>query len=919
MKVVCGHCHRDFAYTGERPRFCGHCGQALETECDVPSPTDAVTLPPDKSAPVSSSNLPTAIGGFKIIRRIGGGGMGSVYEAEDPSSGQHVAIKLIQAELMHSEGALQRFRQEGQLASALSHPRSVFVLGADEDNGRPYIVMELMPGTTLEDLVREQGPLPPEQAILKILDVIDGLEAAHQLGLIHRDVKPSNCFLETNGRVKVGDFGLVKSRKGDSHLTRTGTFLGTPLYAAPEQIKCEGVDAQSDVYSVAATLYFLLTGRAPFQSGDSMATLARIVSEEPPPMRSVRPSLARSLDKVVLRGLERNRRRRWQSLDELRNALVAFLPAKPSIGGMGLRFGAYMIDYVAVSLVQQAIAWCAFYPLITSNSVLLFATQLSILPIYFLNYGVMEGIYGWSIGKRLLRLRVGTMSSIQPPGLNRGLLRAGIFFALLRLGPFLTQFVALLFMDDTKPDEIRIRVSEFYAAVALVFFSVVWPIVGLVLIVLPMRSVNGFRGAHEFLSSTRTYRMSWPHPFKRAALVHRPHQMQVTQPPGLPAAVGDFEVRGALRSGDREALLLAEDPQLSRPVLIWLRPSEEPAVPEAERTVSRTTRLRWLACGTEGTYRYDAYVAPSGSTLPALVTRGGPLSWSETRPIVEDLLEELSAAAADGTLPKTLSIEQVWLQPSGRAQLFDGACGESRLARERAGVTDQVLTLSFVRDVVVTALEGRSRQAVDASAPVRALLPVHAEKMLNRLVGSRDPYTSVDQLAKELEATRDRPILVTMTRRTLHLALMTLVLNIPLCGMLVIPLAACLPPFGLPRQVGAGSYLTIAVCVAFWVVWAFVFRGGFAFKRGGIGLRRADGRKPSRLQCGLRALLVWSPIAAVFCLAVFVRTNFPDLPVVFWFIWALGCALPIVFGTLAICMPNRSIHDRIAGTYLVPD
>src|SRR5262249_47678393 len=162
-----------------------------------------------------------------------------------------------------------------------------------------------------EHLVQQQGALPPRQALPKILDVIEGLEAAHQLGLVHRDVKPSNCFLEADGRVKVGDFGLAKSLVQESHLTQPGTFLRTALFASPEQIKCEAVDAQSDVYSVAATLYFLLTGRAPFQAAETMATLARKLSEEPPPMRSLRPELPAALDKVVLRGLARDRKRRW--------------------------------------------------------------------------------------------------------------------------------------------------------------------------------------------------------------------------------------------------------------------------------------------------------------------------------------------------------------------------------------------------------------------------------------------------------------------------------------------------------------------------------------------------------------------------------------------------------------------------------
>ena len=145
----------------------------------------------------------------------------------------------------------------------------MFVLAADEEAGQPYIVMELMPGDTLADLVRRQGPLPPAQAVACILDVLDGLLEAHRVGILHRDVKPSNCFLTAEGRVKVGDFGLAKSLARGAHLTRTGTFLGTPLYASPEQIKGQTVDPRTDVYSLAATLYYLLAGKAPFEGGDA--------------------------------------------------------------------------------------------------------------------------------------------------------------------------------------------------------------------------------------------------------------------------------------------------------------------------------------------------------------------------------------------------------------------------------------------------------------------------------------------------------------------------------------------------------------------------------------------------------------------------------------------------------------------------
>ena len=217
-----------------------------------------------------------------MIRTLGGGGMGVVYEAES-SDGRRVALKLMRPEAEDSTLAEERFRQEGRLASGIVHPRCVFVFDADQEGDRPYIAMELMSGETLKDLVERNGPLSPLEAVTKILDVIDGLREAHALGVVHRDVKPSNCFLESDGRVKIGDFGLSRSVVAPSHLTQTGGFLGTVLFAAPEQHKAEAVDARTDVYSVCATLFYLLTGRAPVEDArGAAAVVARVVCEPAP-------------------------------------------------------------------------------------------------------------------------------------------------------------------------------------------------------------------------------------------------------------------------------------------------------------------------------------------------------------------------------------------------------------------------------------------------------------------------------------------------------------------------------------------------------------------------------------------------------------------------------------------------------------
>jgi hypothetical protein len=908
MKVFCGRCQRDFEFSGERPKFCGHCGNTLDAALTVASSATDATTRRERASADEEEAAPDSVGGYKLTRRLGAGAMGAVYEAEDSASGRLVAVKLIQSELTDSDGALQRFRQEGRLASTLANPRAVFVLAADEDKGRPYIVMELMPGNTLDDLVKEHGPLPPEQAILKILDVIEGLEAAHQLGLIHRDVKPSNCFLESSGRVKIGDFGLVKSGDYDSKLTRTGTFLGTPLYASPEQIKCENVDAQSDLYSVAATLYFLLTGRAPFQGGDAMAALARIVSENPLPMAELRPGLPRALDKVVLRGLERDRKRRWRNLDEFRNALLSFLPAQPSIGGMGFRFGAYTIDYCIEMAIQQPIVLFLLVPLRGSRELLAVGAGLVFALVFFLNFGLLESLCGWSLGKRLLRLRVGLVTGSQPPGLARGLARAGIFYSLLSLGPFIGQIFAVMAISG-KPT----GAMEIVALTVAGFFSGLWPVIGVLLLVLPMRPINGFRGLHEILSGTRTYRLTWPRRKKRQALAYCEMRMPVTSPRGLPEKVGPFRVRGALRWTDRESLVLSEDPQLGRPVLICLRSASELPVDEAARAVSRGTRVRWLACGLDEPWRWDAFLAPGGCTLPTLVADGGPLSWTETRPIVEDLVEELTASLSDGTLPTSLTVDQVWVQPNGRVQLLGAASDHPA-----DPLADQERTLRFIREVVVLALEGNRLERGAPCESVRALLPVHAESIVHRLLPVRGSYESLGQLSTDLQATRDRPTSVTRLRRVGHLALTAVLLAAPLCvqSLLFEELPKSLSGLATAEWVQCA---VVGLSAGFWVVWAFLLRGGFAFHRGGIALRRADGSKPTRLQCGFRALVVWAPIAVLLWLEILAPRQYMEQTLLFWDFSVLDLLFPVLYVILAIWFPTRSLHDRLAGTYLVPE
>jgi hypothetical protein len=947
MQIACPLCAKTLEYTGEPPRFCAYCGQSLTIATEAP--TIAPTrFDPDQTAPATGpapvdvhvtaavdASISGTVGGYRLMRRLGGGGMGAVYEAEETASGRRVALKLILPEIGGSGEALVRFRQEGRLASTLSHPRCVFVLAADQEAGRPYIVMELMPGTTLSDLVRQRGPLTPEEAIAKILDVIDGLAEAHRRGLVHRDVKPSNCFLEASGRVKIGDFGLARSLDIDAKLTRTGAFVGTPLYAAPEQIhKKDVTDAQSDVYSVAATLYFLLTTRAPFQSAaDAMATMARIVTEDPPSMRTLRPELPRALDKVVLRGLERDRRRRYKDLAQLRRALLPFLPARPSVGGLGLRFGAYLIDYVVLVGISSTLGHGIHSLWHPANEYFELAYATLLQTVYSVGYfGIFEGRWGCALGKWLLRLRVGTPYGAQPPGIGRAMVREGVLHLTFNAG---TIVVALLAGVTDFPKTTEAMDPDQQTIFTIVSTSVglgMWAAIALT--VSTMRRRNGYRGLHEFASGTRTYHLRWPAPEQRRSVRSRAFELETMQPAGLPGRVGPFLVRGALRWNERERTLVADDLQLDRTLWIWMRPATEPPLDAARRDINRTTRIRWVACGADGAWQWDAFLAPAGMPLPMLAAGPSRLDWGDVRPLLEDLAEELSASCADATLPRSLTTHQVWVHPDGRVQLLGtpltGSSDQvtANLADgENRGGGDEERALAFLREVAVTALEGDSRPVDERGDRIHAPVPAHAAEVLDRLMGQGQPYRTFAELHQDLQALGDRPATVSRLRRAFHLALMMVLWQLPFGGVIWMVVAPFVIMFmdvsrdleqqAEPQELTDFFVFMLLNC-GFWIVWAFLFRGGFGFWCCGIALRRGDGRKAWRLQCALRALLVWTPIASMVGLAVVVADVLPALPWLYFSLWGVGVLLVLLYVPLALINPTRGPHDRIAGTYLVP-
>ena len=258
---------------------------------------------------------------YELEELVGTGGMSSVYRAHDRLLERDVALKVLHQRFLADGEQVERFRREARAVAQLSHPNIVTVIDRGEQDGRQYIVFEYVDGENLKALVEREGPLPERDAIELALQVARALGFAHEQGLVHRDVKPQNVLLNDGGDTKVTDFGIARSLDVHGGLTQTGTVMGTSDYIAPEQARGSRVDAQSDVYSLGAVLYELLTGEVPFKGDNFVAVAMRHINEPPPSVRERRPELSPCVDAVVRRAMAKEPRDRFRSMDELCSGL----------------------------------------------------------------------------------------------------------------------------------------------------------------------------------------------------------------------------------------------------------------------------------------------------------------------------------------------------------------------------------------------------------------------------------------------------------------------------------------------------------------------------------------------------------------------------------------------------------------------
>jgi eukaryotic-like serine/threonine-protein kinase len=279
--------------------------------------------------------LPPRIGRYSVRRELGRGAMGMVFQAEDPDIGRAVAIKLVRADLLHGSDRdefLTRFRQEARAAGRCTHPNIVALYDLAQHEGNPFLAMEYVDGTDLADALRERGRFAPDEAVAIITQVLDALGAAHAAGIVHRDVKPANILLQANGHVKVTDFGI--SRLSTSNLTQHGAVLGTLTYMSPEQCCGEEIDLRSDLFSVGAVLYELLSGSRAFYGRHANEVTHRLLTVEPPDLTTLVPGLPGELVQVVRKSMEKSRNRRYTSAQEMADALRSPTSEAASAGSL---------------------------------------------------------------------------------------------------------------------------------------------------------------------------------------------------------------------------------------------------------------------------------------------------------------------------------------------------------------------------------------------------------------------------------------------------------------------------------------------------------------------------------------------------------------------------------------------------------
>ncbi len=735
-------------------RRCPRCGrqrppdapEGLCASCLLTAGTETLTASSDATstgvAPTADPSQPGAPrlvdgqlwGPYRIVRLLGRGGMGEVYEAEQLETGRRLALKVLRGTLRGDEDRA-RFLREGQLAASISHSHAVYIFGSEEVGGAPAITMELLSGGTLKDRVSAEGPMPPSAAASAVLDIIGGLDAAQAAGILHRDVKPSNCFVDADGAVKVGDFGLSISTltRDVRHELATAGFEGTPQFAAPEQLRGEPLDVRADIYAVGATLYYLLTGRPPLEAPDLRELVSKVTSERPASPRVLRREIPRGLAAVVLRCLAKAPAGRPQSYAELADLLRPYVSADEVRAPLGPRLVAWIADAAVLAILTWVLtvsAWTAATLEATTTLLQLAAWPWLTGIIY---YFVLEGCWSASLGKRLMGLRVTSRASTNWwPRIG---LRSAVFHIPL-VAP--TLFLTGVTRGSTVPSVVYTASPPSNGWTWNAPPDALLTLLLTVLLFSTARRRNGWTGVHELLSRTRVVQRSVLRSVKSPA----PKASAADLVPALSSLrrVGPYAVHTMIGETGGGRLLVGVDPILRRQVWIHEVTPGTPPVDATRRDVSRPGRLYWLAGRRSPAENWDAFEAPVGDPL----LLAAPTSdWREVHRSLSSLTIELGASVRDGTDVRP-TLAHVWKRPDGHLVLLDFPW--PRLTGSDA---DEHLS-------PVALLAAVSARVLGPTA--EPIAPLSGTKLLNRLAsGAPPPLADVNTELVRLASTPNRP------------------------------------------------------------------------------------------------------------------------------------------------------------------
>jgi uncharacterized RDD family membrane protein YckC len=689
----------------------------------------------------------SVLGPYRTVRLLGQGGMGLVYEAEEIETGRRVALKVLSAERRRDIDR-ERFQREGRLAASLNHPHCVFVFGAWELAGELLIAMELMRDT----LAGDRGPHESRSAtaaVDAVLDVIAGLDAAARAGILHRDVKPSNCFVDDDGRVKIGDFGISISAHVPDDSSQRGLGLrvvGTPAYASPEQLRGHALDVRSDIYGVGATLYELVTGHVPFERNDLMALLMAVANDAPRAPHLVNPTIPRGLSALIVRCLAKEPERRYASYDELATALEPYASSAPAAAPLNRRCVAGLVDVAILCLPLIA---STMGPLLGGGldrgALSAVATPFVWALTAWTYFSVFEGAWGASPGKWLTGLAV-VGANRQPARLPPIVGRAGLWALCL---------LSIRLLSSAEPPLLEQMLPGPVAFLALQSAA----LLPLLLLLSTARRWNDHAGLHDLLTGTRVVERCAKRPRAKPAASTSPPRRNVV------GRAGPYDVLAEPVRGLGDAWRWGYDARLSR--LVWLRlcAPDIPPVASDRRALTRRTRLRWLSGRRLEGDAWDAYESVDG--VPLLDTTRDPRPWAEVRWWLLDIARECVAMAPSDRAPR--QPRHIWVLTSGGAKWVDDPVA---VADRDEVATDRELLSAVAHGAGLTAIgpDGRLR--------ARPPLPLAAWRFVERLHSS--PLGAAADDVRALETlTRQRAVL-TRTWRLLPVAILALMLMVPL-------------------------------------------------------------------------------------------------------------------------------------------